>query len=140
MVTPTSRFRRLLCTGVIAAATTAGFAIPMAESPEACPAIDPPAQAVPTAPVGAGIRVFIDPATGRIRRPTLEERRRVSAAVPRDRSARTYEVKTRPDGTRIVKLDDAFLMSVVAKKNPDGTVSHVCRTGPDAAASVEGEK
>ena len=35
----------------------------------------------------------------------------------------------RPDGTRIVKLDETFLMSVVATVNPDGTISYSCRKG-----------
>ena len=77
---------------------------------------------------GAGIRVFVDPATGQLRRPTSEERQRI-ALSSRDRSGKTYDVLVRPDGTRIVKLDETFLMSVVATVNPDGTTSYSCRKG-----------
>jgi hypothetical protein len=91
--------------------------------------------------VETGVRVFIDPATGRIRRPTAEERQRLAVRTARDRSARAYEVRTRPDGSRIVKLDEAFMMSVVARKNPDGTVSYVCRTAEaPATGSAESAK
>jgi hypothetical protein len=122
--------RRLAAAGLLLAAS-AGLAFPVppsAPSPDSCPAIDPPATA---ASPERGIRVFVDPATGRLRRPTPEERRRI-ALSSRDRSGRTYEVMVRPDGTRIVKLDETFLMSVVATRNPDGTMSYSCRNASAA--------
>jgi hypothetical protein len=143
MATRAARFRRLVSAGLISAAAGALVAVPQSKAPEACPAIDPPAETAVAVPGGAGLRVFVDPATGRIRRPTLEERRRIAAtkSAARDRSGRAYEIRTRRDGTRIVKLDEAFLMSVVARTNPDGTVSYVCRTEPSpAAGSVESAK
>ena len=143
MVTPFSRLRRLAtAAGLSTAAATAAFALPVPTSSEACPPIDPPAAQI-LAPGEAGIRVFIDPATGRVRRATPEERQRLAMKTARDRSARTYEVRTRPDGTRIVKLDETFMMSVVGRTNPDGTVSYQCRTEPapeQAAAADAGEK
>ena len=137
MATPTSRFRTLVSAGLISAAAAAALAIGDLAATESCPAIDPPVAAHPAA---AGLRVFVDPATGRIRRPTLEERRLVTT-VSRDRSARTYEVRTRPDGMRIVKLDETFLMSVMGHTNPDGTVSYDCRKAPaPAAGAAENDK
>jgi len=103
------------------------------QGPKACPAIDPPA-----VPVAAGIRAFIDPVTGKLRPAKPEEKRKIAAAG-RDRSARTYELVVLPDGTRVVELDDAFLMSVVATKQPDGTLSYRCRTQRAPAASDEGK-
>ena len=44
----------------------------------------------------------------------------------------------RPDGTRIVELDNAFLTSVVATVNKDGTVSYRCVTGPSGAVAASG--
>jgi hypothetical protein len=101
---------------------------PVPTASEACPPIAPPAATATTAPGGAGIRVSVDPATGRIRRATTGERRRIALSAGRDRSGRTYEVHTRPDGTRVVKLDDAFAMSIVATVGPDGKMSYRCGT------------
>jgi hypothetical protein len=135
MAVPISRFRRFVSAGVISIAAAAALAVPVSTAPDACPPIDTPSEVAPASPSEAGIRVFIDPATGRIRQPTLAERRRIAASskAARDRSGRTYEVRTRPDGARIVKLDETFLMSVVATMNPDGTVSYACGTEPAQA-------
>ena len=121
-------FRRLAPAAGLILAAAAGLAFPAPPPADICPAIDPPA-----ASPERGIRVFVDPATGKLRRPTSEERQRI-ALSSRDRSGKTYEVLVRPDGTRIVKLDETFLMSVVAKVNPDGTTSYTCRNGRAAAA------
>jgi hypothetical protein len=150
MVITISRLRRLvpaagLYIGVAAIAASAPFVLPLPTPSEACPPIDRPAATPSSAPPGAtstaagkaGLRVSVDPATGKIRRATTEERRRI-AATARDRSGRTYEVRTRPDGTRIVKLDETFRMSVVARTHPDGTVSYHCQSesAPAAAGST----
>jgi hypothetical protein len=129
-------FARLVPAAVLAAGAAAGLAAPDPPRAEACPPIDLPAAARPSAH-GAAIRAFIDPVTGRLRPATAEERRKLAAATPRDRSPRTYEMVIRPDGTRIVELDDAFMMSVVAVKNPDGTVSYRCGTSHSAPAAPE---
>jgi hypothetical protein len=111
----------------LAACAAAASARPGPAAPGTCPAIDPPAAAV-----SAGVRAFVDPATGKLRPPTAEERRQLAGAV--DRSARTYEVVVRPDGTRLVELDDAFFMSVVATKRTDGTLKFRCLTQRPAPA------
>ena len=138
MGTPISRLRRLVpAAGLSALVAATAFALPVPASSEACPAIDPPAATPALAPEEAGIRVFVDPATGRIRRPTREERQRIAVASARDRSGRTYEVRTRPDGTRLVKLDETFTMSVVATTTPDGTVSSRCAKSSTPQGAVE---
>jgi hypothetical protein len=124
MATLNSRFRRLVLAGSISVTAAFAPALPAPPAADHCPAIDPPVAAAPAAPA-AGLRVFVDPVTGRIRRATPEERRRITL-VSRDRSGRAYEVRTRPDGTRLVTLDETFSMSVVATANPDGTVSYRC--------------
>lgn len=136
MVTPFSRLRRLVtAAGLSIAAAAAAFALPVPTSSEACPAVDPPATQARAAGE-AGIRVFVDPATGRIRRATPEDRQRLAMKTSRDRSGRTYEVRTRQDGTRIVKLDETFSMGVVAHANADGTISYRCVTEPVSEATV----
>jgi len=134
MATRIPGLRRFVPAAGLAALATAVFAHPAPPPPEACPAIDPPSAAVP-----AGIRAFIDPATGKIRPATLEERRKLAAPVWRDRSGRAYELQIRADGTRIVKLDEAFMMSVVATKNSDGTISYHCRSDRAPAAGGAAE-
>jgi hypothetical protein len=118
---------------LVAAVPAAASALPVPQPAESCPAIDPPA-----VPVPAGIRAFIDPVTGKLRPAKPEEKRKIAAAG-RDRSARTYQLVILPDGTRIVELDDAFLMSVVATKQSNGTLSYRCRTQRAPAALDEGK-
>ncbi len=154
MVIPILRLRRLVPSAglyitVAAIAAAAALALPSPTSPEACPPIDPPAATPLSAPPGAtsaaagkaGLRVYVDPVTGKIRRATTEERRRIATSwrAARERSGRTYEVRTRPDGTRIVKLDETFRMSIVARTHPDGTVSYHCQTESAAANAGSGE-
>ncbi len=120
---------RIMLTVLASFAAAAGPADPGPEAPPDCPAIDPPA-----AP--AGVRAFIDPATGKLRPPRTEEKRQL-VSTARGRSSRTYEVVVRPDGTRLVQLDDAFSMSVVATTGPDGALRYRCvtrRTAPPAEA------
>ena len=133
MATPKSRLLRIFCAG-LALAVAAAARPALASDTDGCPAIDPPVVFVPS----AGVRVFIDPVTGKIRPPSSAERQAIARANARDRSARTYALRIRPDGTRIVELDDAFLMSVMATAGPDGKVSYRCVTGPPPAV-VPGE-
>ena len=88
----------------------------------ACPAIDPPA-AVAARP----LRVFRDPVTGKLRPPTREERERLHEAQALEpKTARVFTTVVRPDGTKVVDLGDAFLFSVVAKREPDGSTQVAC--------------
>lgn len=118
--------------GVVATCAAAAVpALPGPEAPPACPAIDPPASAA-----AAGVRAFIDPVTGKLRPPTAAEKRQLVSAV-RDRASRTYEVVVRPDGSRVVELDDTFSMSVVATKGPDGALRYRCVNRRAAPAAQE---
>jgi hypothetical protein len=142
MATPISSFRRLVpAVGLsLAVAAAAALAVPAPPSPEVCPPIDPPAPTGPAAQAEAGLRVFIDPVTGKMRPATPEERRKVAEAASGSRAGRSYEMRIRPDGTRIVELDDAFRMSVVATANPDGTISYRCVTESAPESCVETRK
>jgi hypothetical protein len=117
--------------GVVATCAAAAVpALPGPEAPPACPAIDPPASAA------GGVRAFIDPVTRKLRPPTAAEKRQLVSAL-RDRASRTYEVVVRPDGSRVVELDDTFLMSVVATKGPDGALRYRCVNRRAAPAAEE---
>jgi hypothetical protein len=124
---------RLVCLVLAAGLPALALASGNPHPQEVCPPIDPPTAHA------AAVRAFIDPVTGKLRPATPEERRKaVAARSSRDRSGRTYELLLLPDGSRIVELDDAFFMTVRARRNSDGTVSQDCRTGD--AASPGGEK
>ena len=116
---------RISLTILATCAGAAVLALPGPDAPPACPAIDPP-----SAPAG-GVRAFIDPATGKLRPPTAAQKRQIVRPA-RDRASRTYEVVVRPDGSRLVELDDTFLMSVVATTGADGTVRYRCVSGSAA--------
>jgi hypothetical protein len=116
-----SPMRRLaaLCVSTFALAplATADDATPI------CPAIDPPA----TAARPLMVRAFRDPVTGKLRPPTREELARLreaQALAPKEAPAFTTTVL--PDGTTAVNLGDAFLFSVVATRQPDGTLRYEC--------------
>ncbi len=94
------------------------------EHPEICPAIDRPAPAV-----GARVRAFVDPATGRLREPTADELRALAEKRLQSRRAAAppvFEVVTHPDGMQSVALGDAFLFDVRMEAAPDGTTRLVC--------------
>jgi hypothetical protein len=100
---------------------------------------------------GAAWRAFLDPQTGQLRQPTPEEAAQLAAAVhaARIQALSELEIVVHPDGMRSVELGDAFLMDLVARRNPDGTLSIDClppgATGtpspaPRAAAPVLEER
>lgn len=122
---------RISLTILATCAAAAVPALPGPDAPPACPAIDPP-----SAPAGGGVRAFIDPATGKLRPPTATQKRQIVRPA-RDRASRTYEVVVRPDGSRLVVLDDTFLMSVVATTGVDGTVQYRCLSGSAATPAEE---
>ena len=128
MATRIPRFPLMIPSAALFIVAAAAYAIPepAPSTDRECPAIDSPAAS--RAVVPAGIRAFIDPVTGKLRPATPEERRKLASTVSRDRSGRAYEILIRPDGTRIVQLDETFMMNVVARKNPDGTISYHCRS------------
>jgi hypothetical protein len=101
-----------------AAAPDSALALPPADA--ACPADDAVAR--------AGLRAFIDPQTGQLRTPTPEEAARLAAAVhaARLQTLSELEIVVHPDGMKSVDLKDAFLIDLVASRNPDGSLSISC--------------
>jgi len=105
--------------------------------PRTCPAIDIPA-AISSA---HRIRVFVDPATGRLREPTAEQLRELAEERLRSRAAETphvFEIVTHPDGMKSVDLGDAFLFDVRVETLPDGSTRTVCV--PHASRSAAGKQ
>jgi len=121
----------------------AGWAIPASAAPKrpkakagetrsAAAAARPAADPACPADDGVGraaLRVFIDPQTGQTREPTPEEAAELAAAVhaARLQALSELEVVVHPDGMKSVNLKDAFLIDLVARRNPDGSLSIGCQ-------------
>jgi hypothetical protein len=101
-----------------------------AAAPDSVPALPPADAACPAddAVARAGLRAFIDPQTGQLRAPTPEEAAKLAAAVhaARLQTLSKLEVVVHPDGMKSVDLKDAFLIDLVARRNPDGSLSIGC--------------
>lgn len=79
-------------------------------------------------PVGVGLRVFIDPETGKLRMPTAAERAAMAAdaSASKNKSVEGLEVEYRSDGSKHVDLQGRFMHSLRVTINPDGSTSFVC--------------
>jgi hypothetical protein len=103
-------------------------------------------QATPPAAASQGVRVFIDPVTGKIREPEPEEIQQLTPAAPAsaqrtaaqaaERRAAAQAPLSGPDGAVGMKLDDSYMVYSVATRNPDGTISFECVTGPAKASQA----
>lgn len=90
-----------------------------------------------------GVRVFIDPVTGKIREPEPEELRQLTPAAPgvaRRSMAPLAAPLQGPGGAIGMVLDDSQMVYSVAKKNADGTISFECVTGAADAAKTLSSK
>lgn len=74
----------------------------------------------------AGLRAYIDPATGQLREPTLEESRALSRPNRAIVSPKELQAVRHANGMTSVDLRDAFLMDLVARRNADGSISIDC--------------
>jgi hypothetical protein len=121
------------------AATSASTSTAAAPAPASAPAPAIPAAARPANPVGpsAGVRVFIDPATGEARAPTRAEREAAAAtSAGRVQSAGGVgqagsegvqrEHFVLPDGTEGVKLLPRDQHAVVVCRQADGSFDSRC--------------
>jgi hypothetical protein len=128
MVSPTRRLAAVFVSAFALAFIAEGDDAPT----PACPAIDPPAAAA-----ARPLRVFRDPVTGKLRPPTREELERLREAQALEpKTARVFTTVVRPDGTKVVDLGDAFLFSVVAKREPDGSTQFACVPSRGAGAAA----
>ncbi len=93
-------------------------------------------------PVPAGQKVAIDPQTGKIRPLTPEEARALAEARKKpEGESRELIVTYYTNGMVTVELTEDYLDAVVAKVNPDGTISmnHVRGLKEAAAAAAAGQ-
>jgi hypothetical protein len=128
MVSPTRRLAAVFVSAFALAFIAEGDDAPT----PACPAIDPPAAAT-----ARPLRVFRDPVIGKLRPPTREELERLREAQALEpKTARVFTTVVRPDGTKVVDLGDAFLFSVVAKREPDGSTQFACVPSRGAGAAT----
>lgn len=105
------------------------------ESPAATASADPYA--------AAGMIVGKDPVTGRIGKPTPEQRAEIERSAPLaspalDRSGEGLTVVHRPDGSKMVDLQGRFQEYTVVRIGPDGRKSQVCVQGPEVEAALAG--
>ena len=87
--------------------------------------------------IGAGaLQASIDPATGKLRQPTMEERRALAAAFTASLSIRKLVPRTTASGMTSVALDDRFMNYYIGRVTEEGLVTFDCVNNADAAASV----
>jgi len=84
-----------------------------------------------------GLKVFIDPATGKVRQPAPGEVRALDEALASlgDKSLKNIQATQYADGTISIALNGAFMNSAVVRVNPNGTVSQACTDDAAAAAA-----
>ena len=77
---------------------------------------------------GAGLRAFIDPQTGQLRRPTPEELAAWTKAAREEfsRAVDSLQPTTLPDGTLMLDLQGLFMQDLVVTRRPDGSLSTQC--------------
>jgi hypothetical protein len=89
---------------------------------------------------GAGMVIFIDPATGKIRQPEPGEYEKLVGPAPANQFEKPpLEVKRGPGGSLAVVLDTSFDSFMVVTKQPDGRLAMRCVTGrtkADAAVAA----
>ncbi len=90
------------------------------ESDDKTPPADEAAAA--TSPI-AGLRVVIDPETGRLRAPPADETRQLALPRPGSAAADSLKVEESKDGTLTVRLGGLFLKAAAARVTADGEVA-----------------
>ena len=108
------------------AGATVGFA-PAASATQPQPQPQPSATTAP-ASTDNGVRIYIDPATGKTRQATRAERAEEaiqSAQAARLREGRGVQYRKRADGAiRALDLEGRLMESVVVTLNADGSLSY----------------
>ena len=106
------------------------------------PAATAAKQSTPPQAPAQGMRVFIDPATGKIREPEPEELRQLAPAAPAAalRADSPGAILRGPGNAIGMKIGDSQMVYSVATKNTDGTISFECVTGADNAGKALSNK
>lgn len=116
---------------VIAAASTGASAQYVWQAREAAQAAPPAATSRAPAPLGAGagLRIFIDPATGLIRPAEQEDLRALARPALAPEAVTAPQMFFGVDGAIGVRLDSSFDSYMMAVKRPDGTLDFDCIEG-----------
>jgi hypothetical protein len=88
-----------------------------------------------------GLRVYLDPATGKVKQPTAAEVRALDQALASlpGPALKNVQAKQYSDGSIKISLDANFMNYALARINPDGSVSGACvDTAADADAFLNG--
>jgi hypothetical protein len=90
------------------------------------------------ATVAPGMRAVIDPVTGRLTRPTVDDANPAAAqatgrVAPDEDPSRGIAVVRLANGTEMARLDDRFQEFEVAKVGANGKLIRACVQGKDAA-------
>lgn len=106
-----------------------GPVVMASETPEPAPRSVEQATVTPS-PFVYGMRVWIDPETGKIRQPTKAERtavaERMSEQQRLNKSSEGLTVIHKRDGSRFVDLEGRFMHSLVVTRAEDGSLSAHC--------------
>lgn len=81
----------------------------------------------------AGQKVAVDPQTGKIRKPTQEEIQQLISGMQMNDSVEGLTPRVIGNSTVVVDLEGRFESVMIAKINPDGTLSKACVVSPGDA-------
>ncbi|HYU34251.1 MAG TPA: hypothetical protein VEW48_19020 [Thermoanaerobaculia bacterium] len=98
-----------------------------------------PAGPAAKAPVGAaGMQVFLDPATGKMRPATAQEMKAMSDRLKGflSRSSEGLKAQEHPNGMISLDLQGGFMNVWVASVSPDGKVTNACVNNYEAAEAI----
>jgi hypothetical protein len=89
----------------------------------------------------SGLKAYIDPATGRLIRPSVDDTRPVESragavVVPEDRPAVDVPVEKLANGAEMAHLDERYHEFEVARIGPDGKLVRECVQGSTAATAL----
>jgi hypothetical protein len=127
---------------VVAVVNTGASAQYVWQAREAAQAGPPAATSRASAPLGAGagLQIFIDPATGLIRPAEQEDLRALARPAAPPEAAMAPQMFFGPEGAIGVRLDPSFDSYMMAVRRPDGTLDFDCiegRAHPAARQATE---
>ncbi len=105
---------------------------------------DTPQQATPHHDVSvdvAGVTVFVDPETGRLRQPTADQAQALASALRRhftgmDKSITSPKFERRGDGTLMYRSAPEFMNYTIGLASPNGDTTTTCAPNLEQATAV----
>jgi hypothetical protein len=86
-----------------------------------------------------GVKLQVDPATGRLVKPTAEQRAALKASLSKvlGRSPQSLRTVARPDGQgALVVAEEGYQNAIVVHRNPDGTRASACTASDEHATQL----